>query len=107
VAAAAAQRGNFNFGEFSTAANPTGLPPAQMPRVQSFGTEVAAARRRAHLEQLAPRHYLIEFRHPPSIQAPMGLYGILVVTTPVNGTTRVRPYPTNPSFPVTVAVRLL
>src|SRR5882672_7276109 len=33
-----------NFANFSTAGNPTGLPPAQMPRVQSFGTEVAAGK---------------------------------------------------------------
>src|SRR4029077_12513153 len=64
----------------------TNTPPAQGPRVQSFSTEVmpgaatptpltwAAA-------TLRPGTYLIESGTHPSIQGPMGLYGILVVTT--------------------------
>ena len=57
-------------------------PPAQGPRVQSFSTEVAAGATTA-LTWTAPRPgtYLIESGTHPSIQGPMGLYGILVVTT--------------------------
>jgi len=63
-------------------AGPTsGSPPAQGPRVQSFSTEVAAGTT-ASLTWKAPRPgtYLIESGTHPSIQGPMGLYGILVVT---------------------------
>ena len=62
------------------------LPPAQAPRVQSFATEVAARRQpsaaRSDPDRPAnPGTYLIESGTHPSIQGPMGLYGMLVVTT--------------------------
>src|SRR5205807_1513832 len=59
-----------------------GTPPAQGNRVQSFSTEVAAGGT-ATLTWTAPRPgtYLIESGTHPSIQGPMGLYGMLVVTT--------------------------
>jgi hypothetical protein len=59
----------------------TFTPPAQPDRVQSFSTEVAAGAS-ALLTWTAPRPgtYLIESGTHPSIQGPMGLYGILVVT---------------------------
>jgi hypothetical protein len=66
-----------------------GKPPVQGPRVQSFSTEVAAGATTA-LTWAAPRPgtYLLESGTHPSIQGPMGLYGIVVVTTaPVTGTT--------------------
>jgi hypothetical protein len=60
-------------------------PPQQGPRVQSFGTEVAAGTTVAltfgtPAFPLKPGTYLIESGTHPSIQGPMGLYGILVVT---------------------------
>jgi hypothetical protein len=60
-------------------------PPTQGPRVQSFGTEVAAGTTVAltfgtAAFPLKPGTYLIESGTHPSIQGPMGLYGILVVT---------------------------
>ncbi len=63
-------------------------PPAQPARVQSFATEVAAGSTAtlcwgacgAGLPALKPGTYLIESGTHPSIQGPMGLYGILVVT---------------------------
>ncbi|HYL00400.1 MAG TPA: Ig-like domain-containing protein, partial [Steroidobacteraceae bacterium] len=66
--------------------------PTQGPRVQSFSTEVAAAGATLGTGQVAsgsaltwtnlrPGTYLIESGTHPSIQGPMGLYGILVVTT--------------------------
>jgi hypothetical protein len=57
-------------------------PPAQFPRVQSFSTEVPVGSTTA-LTWKAPRAgtYLIESGTHPSIQGPMGLYGILVVTS--------------------------
>ena len=60
---------------------PTNVPPPQGPRVQSFGTEVAAgATTSLNWPVLKPGTYLLESGTHPSIQGPMGLYGILVVT---------------------------
>ncbi len=57
-------------------------PPPQGPRVQSFATEVAIGGTTALNWPLPkPGTYLIESGTHPSIQGPMGLYGILVVTT--------------------------
>jgi hypothetical protein len=66
-----------------------GTPPPQGNRVQSFSTEVAEGAT-ANLcwgtscstptPALKPGTYLIESGTHPSIQGPMGLYGILVVT---------------------------
>ena len=65
----------------NTGATNQGVP--QLPRVQSFGTEVAAGATTALTwNNLRPGTYLIESGTHPSIQAPMGLYGVLVVTTP-------------------------
>jgi len=63
-------------------------PPAQGPRVQSFSTEVATGGSTT-LTWKSPRPgtYLLESGTHPSIQATMGLYGILVVTTAPTGTT--------------------
>ena len=69
----------------------TNTPPTQGPRVQSFSTEVAAAGSTLTAAQvpsgssltwsnLRPGTYLIESGTHPSIQGPMGLYGMLVVT---------------------------
>jgi hypothetical protein len=57
-------------------------PPSQGPRVQSFGTEVAAGFTTAlpPWNNLRPGTYLLESGTHPSIQATMGLYGVLVVT---------------------------
>src|SRR5437879_4068338 len=73
-----------------------GTPPVQGTRVQSFSTEVAAGAS-ANLcwgpscatpsPALKPGTYLIESGTHPSIQGPMGLYGMLVVTTAPVGTT--------------------
>jgi hypothetical protein len=71
-----------------------GNPPTQGPRVQSFSTEVAYGTT-ANLLWKAPRPgtYLIESGTHPSIQGPMGLYGILVVTTAPTGGTAGTAYP--------------
>src|SRR5882762_11680802 len=61
---------------------PQFTPPGQAPRVQSFSTEVAnAATTPLTWTALKPGTYLIESGTHPSIQGPMGLYGVLVVTT--------------------------
>src|SRR5579883_256150 len=59
------------------------VPPAQGPRVQSLSTEVAAGATTS-LTWKAPRPgtYLLESATHPSIQGPMGLYGMVVVTCP-------------------------
>jgi len=64
-----------------TNSGPEFNPPPQGPRVQSFSTEVAVGTP-AVLTWTAPRPgtYLLESGTHPSIQGPMGLYGIVVVT---------------------------
>ncbi len=73
--------------------------PAQGPRVQSFSTEVPAGGAPVALtfgtptNPLRPGTYLLESGTHPSIQGPMGLYGIVVVTTAPAGTTAGTAYP--------------
>ena len=76
------------------AAGTPGTPPAQGPRVQSFSTEVAYGATTA-LTWKAPRPgtYLLESGTHPSIQGPMGLYGVVVVTTAPAGATPGTAYP--------------
>jgi hypothetical protein len=71
------------------------VPPVQPKRVQSFGTEVAAGATTALTwSSLRPGTYLIESGTHPSIQATMGLYGILVVTAaPASAGTTGTAYP--------------
>jgi len=72
----------------------TGTPPVQGMRTQSFGTEVAAGTTTALTwTNLKPGTYLIESGTHPSIQGPMGLYGMLVVTTAPVGATAGTAYP--------------
>jgi hypothetical protein len=73
--------------------DPVFTPPAQADRVRSFGTEAAAGGSQALAwSNLRPGTYLIESGSHPSIQGPMGLYGVLVVddATPADPA---RPYP--------------
>ena len=88
----------------------TFTPPPQGPRVQSFGTEVAATGATLTSGECAsgcaltwaslrPGTYLIESGTHPSIQGPMGLYGILVVTTAPAGATAGTAYPAAGSTP--------
>ena len=67
--------------------DPTNTPPAQGSRVRSFSMEVAAGATTA-LTWTAPRAgtYLLESGTHPSIQGPMGLYGMVVVTDASTGT---------------------
>src|ERR1700686_5008093 len=79
------------------AANPAptpGTPPVQGPRVQSFATEVAAGATTDLIwKRPKPGTYLLESGTHPSIQVPMGLYGIVVVTAVPTGTTAGTAYP--------------
>jgi FtsP/CotA-like multicopper oxidase with cupredoxin domain len=62
-------------------------PPKQGPRVQSFGTEVPGLATTALTwAALRPGTYLLESGTHPSIQATMGLYGVIVVTAPPSAT---------------------
>jgi hypothetical protein len=72
----------------------TNNPPPQGNRVQSFSTEVAEGATTA-LTWTAPRPgtYLLESGTHPSIQGPMGLYGIVVVTAAPVGATPGCAYP--------------
>ncbi|ALL70996.1 signal peptide protein (plasmid) [Paraburkholderia caribensis MBA4] len=70
-------------------------PPTQGPRVQSFSSEVkTGSSSTLTWNNLRPGTYLIESGTHPSIQGPMGLYGVLVVTTPPSaGSTQGQAYP--------------
>jgi len=73
-----------------------GTPPMQGPRVRSFSTEVAAGTTTPltwTVANLQPGTYLIESGTHPSIQGPMGLYGILVVTMAPTGAVAGTAYP--------------
>ena len=64
---------------------PTFTPPAQSARVRSLATEVTAGTTQALTwTNLKPGTYLIESGTHPSIQGPMGLYGVVVVTPAAN-----------------------
>lgn len=85
-----------------TSANNAGLasPPLQSQgRVQSMGAEVAAGAPGTASaisltwNALRPGTYLLESGTHPSIQVPMGLIGMLVVTTAPSGTTAGTAYP--------------
>jgi hypothetical protein len=66
----------------------TFTPPPQPPRVQSFATEVnSGSNSQLTWANLKPGTYLLESGTHPSIQAPMGLYGVVVVTNSPSGTT--------------------
>jgi hypothetical protein len=69
-------------------------PPPQGPRVQSFSTEVAEGATTS-LTWTAPRPgtYLLESGTHPSIQGPMGLYGIVVITSAPSGGNAGTAYP--------------
>ncbi|HVO61600.1 MAG TPA: Ig-like domain-containing protein [Terriglobales bacterium] len=73
---------------------PVFVPPKQGDRVQSFATEVAAgATTQLTWKSPRPGTYLIESGTHPSIQGPMGLYGILVVTSSPSGGSTGTAYP--------------
>jgi hypothetical protein len=64
-------------------------PPKQLDRVRSFGTEVLPGTTPVTLtwQALRPGTYLLESGTEPSIQGPMGLYGVVVVTEPDDAAT--------------------
>ena len=80
-------------------------PPGQLDRVQSFGTEVAPGATRAltwAAATLRPGTYLLESGTHPSIQGPMGLIGMLVVTAAPVGTAAGTAYPVSATNPTAV-----
>ncbi|HWI69888.1 MAG TPA: Ig-like domain-containing protein, partial [Nitrospiraceae bacterium] len=82
-------------------------PPPQGNRVQSFATEVAAGGTTA-LTWTAPNPgtYLLESGTHPSIQGPMGLYGMVVVTG-LGSSTGTAPVTAYPGVTYNADVRLL
>ena len=76
-----------NFATFpsNAAASPAFVPPAQLARALSWATEVAAGSTTAATltwSNLRPGTYIYEAATLPSMQVPMGLYGVLIVTQP-------------------------
>ena len=65
----------------NASANPAFVPPVQVQRVRSMGTEVApGATATLDWTGLKPGTYLYETGTMQPLQAPMGLYGVLIVT---------------------------
>jgi hypothetical protein len=92
-------------------AGASGTPPTQLERVQSMGTEVAAvapgtvSSTSLTWANLKPGTYLLESGTHPSIQVPMGLIGMLVVTTaPTSGTAAGTAYPAVAATTKTAAI---
>jgi hypothetical protein len=86
----------------------SGTPPAQGPRVQSMAQEVTSVTPATLTwSALKPGTYLLESGTHPSIQVPMGLIGMLVVTTPPSAGTVGTAYPqmTTPGSTNTAAVQ--
>ena len=79
--------------------NPAGSPPAFKPpvqgqRVRSFGTEVAPdTSQLLTFNNLKPGTYIYETSTLPSLQVPMGLYGVLVVTNAPSASAAGTAYP--------------
>lgn len=69
--------------------DPTFTPPVQGQRARSFSPEAGAytGTRQYDWSSLKPGTYLYETGTHPSLQAPMGLYGVLIVTTAPNTAT--------------------
>src|SRR3989441_2948946 len=88
--------------------DPVFTPAPQPDRVQSFATEVPAGATTALTWiNLKPGTYLIHSGTHPSIQHPMGLYGVLVVTAaPANNTSLGTAYGLNTTAPVTYSAEL-
>jgi hypothetical protein len=87
---------NTNPGQPCNTTTPLTSPPTQGPRVQSMATEVLATTTTATAltwAGLKPGTYLLESGTHPSIQVPMGLIGVLVVTTAPSGATPGAAYP--------------
>jgi hypothetical protein len=86
----------------------SGTPPVQAPRVQSMGAEVAAGAPGTAIAltwgALKPGTYLLESGTHPSIQVPMGLIGMLVVTTAPAGTIAGAAYPAVAATTKTAAI---
>ncbi len=75
-------------------AGTSGTPPLQGSRVQSMATEVTAGTTTTLTwSSLKPGTYLLESGTHPSIQVPMGLIGMLVVTTAPASTVAGTAYP--------------
>jgi len=95
----------------TAAGDPVFTPPAQLDRVSSFSTEVpppdattgTATTTTLTWTNMQPGTYLLETGTHPSIQGPMGLYGIVVVTSSTTdattGITTNTAYPANSVFP--------
>ena len=70
------------------------VPPAQGPRVRSFGQEVGPGTTATLTwNNLKPGTYIYETGTLPSLEVPMGLYGVLVVTTAPTATAAGTAYP--------------
>lgn len=74
---------NFTTFPNNAAATPAFVPPPQLDRAMSWATEVAAngtTPTALTWNNLRPGSYIYETATLPSLQVPMGLYGVLIVT---------------------------
>ncbi|MDB6084496.1 MAG: multicopper oxidase type 3, partial [Gammaproteobacteria bacterium] len=73
----------------------TFVPPAQGSRARAFGPETSAGGSATYSwAKLRPGTYLYESGSVPSLQVPMGLYGVIIVTQPPTDTAAGVAYPT-------------
>jgi len=102
---------NTQPGQPCNPSTPLASPPVQAQRVQSMATEVGAGvTTPLTWAFLKPGTYLLESGTHPSIQVPMGLIGVLVVTTAPSGTTAGTAYPavgTAPAVPYNAELPLV
>ena len=70
-------------------------PPTQAPRAVAFSPEATSGTTITYKwPKLRPGTYLYETGSAPSLQAPMGLYGVLIVTRPPTASAAGDAYPT-------------
>jgi hypothetical protein len=92
-------------------ADPVFTPPTQLDRARSFATEVGAATANTLTwNNLKSGTYIYETGTLPSIEAPMGLYGVLIVTqapVPADTSTEFIPGNAYPGIPYDTDTALL
>ena len=95
---------NFTTFVGNAGASPVFTPPPQLNRAQSWATEVAANSTTATTltwNNLRPGSYIYETGTLPSLQAPMGLYGVLIVTQPAAAATATTAFAAGDAYPPT------
>ncbi len=97
---------NFTTFPGNAATGPVFTPPPQLDRARSWATEVAPGGTTATTltwNNLRPGSYIYETGTLPSLQVPMGLYGVLIVTQPPTAATATTTFAAGDAYPTNVA----